>query len=151
MCLICYFLPPLQWDPAEVRSQSSTPERGGLALSPPPLICLHSHPGLWLPAAAEPLTASLLRSLWPRSGTEKYPPSFTSWHYSLSLFLFGSVPSTPAVEKHYTDFHWASRSTLEFPDKVPECCSLAELVWANSGFLCRVWTECSDQIRYLTT
>lgn len=85
MCLICYFLPPLQWDPAEVHSQSSTPERGGLALSPP-----SSHPGLWLPAAAEPLTASLLRSLWPRSGTEKYPlplPPDTIASLSFSLGL----------------------------------------------------------------
>lgn len=42
------------------------------------------------------------------------------------------------------NIHWASRSTLEFPDKVPECCSLAEPVWANSGFLYRVFR--SDQI-----
>jgi len=89
MCLICYFLPPLQWDPAESRSQSSSPERGGLVLCSA-LLCLHSHPGLWLPAAAEPLTASLLRSLWPRSGTEKYPPPLppdTTVSLSLPLWV----------------------------------------------------------------
>lgn len=113
MCLICYFLPPLQWDPAESRSQSSSPERGGLVLCSA-LLCLHSHPGLWLPAAAEPLTASLLRSLWPRSGTEKYPPPLPpDTTVSLSLSLFGSVPSTPAVEKHYTEISAGPQGQLQ--------------------------------------
>ncbi len=78
MCLICYFLPPLQWDPAEVRSQSSTPERGGLALSPPP-----SHlPPLtsWLMASGRRRVSQSIPAevTLAQVRNRKIPPSFTS-------------------------------------------------------------------------